>query len=85
MFTYKFLPIFFGVLLFSSCATHKQPPQKNNTLPIPVAVKHIEYKKSVSYKFDVLLDNPINPNDPRIKSILYSVKQSSNNYVEITY
>ena len=70
-------------IVLSACATHKTPPTKN--MPSPTVVKHIEYQKSVSYKFDVLLDNPINPNDPRIKSILYSVKQSPNNYIAVTY
>ena len=77
----KLIPILLILSVLGACSTTKP----KNVKPAPVIVKHLEYKKYITYKFDVLLDNPISINDPRIKSIIYSINQSPNNFVSVAY
>lgn len=60
----------------SNFKNHHELKQKENN-----NIKH----KNVIFKFDPLIDYPIEIDDPRIKSILYIINQKSNQEIIITY
>jgi hypothetical protein len=43
------------------------------------------YEKSPAILFDILLDEKVNENDPRVKSIIYITKSNPKNYIQISY
>ncbi|MFN7094856.1 MAG: hypothetical protein ACK4M7_05790 [Burkholderiales bacterium] len=75
------ISIWLPTLVFGANTLHESA---SNLVPSDTLANH-KYKQSITIKFDLLLDEKITQDDPRIKSIVYVATSTSNNLIAINY